>query len=199
MFFARLGLMTLVSLPLGCATAIPARDLAEAVAGNTFTRQGEYLLSANDQVSVKVYGQDSLSGLYTISPSGVLTFPLIGFVQAAGSTSLQLTERLGRALQSYVKNPIVTVSVASQGSLSVYFSGEFNRPGVASLPGRTSMVQGVALGGGLSKYASGRIVLIRQGANGTTQRYASTYDRLLSGRGELDRLTLERGDVVHAE
>ncbi len=182
-----------------CTAAIPAADLSEAVAGNTFTRQGEYLVSASDQLAVKVYGQDALSGTYTVSPSGMMTFPLIGFIQAAGQTSLQLTERLQHALQSYVKNPLVTVAVATRDGLQIYFSGEFNKPGVAALGGRTTLLQGVAVGGGLTKFASGRIVLLRQTATGAVQRFATTYFKLLSGKNNADRLTLERGDVLHAE
>lgn len=192
---AALALATAMS----CTSAIPAYDLADAIQGSTFTRQGEYLISASDQLSIKVYGQDSLSGTYPVSPSGVVTFPLIGFIQAAGQTSLQLTDKLQRALSSYVKNPLVTVAISGKDSLTVFFSGEFNRPGAAALGGRTTVLQGIAIGGGLTKFAGGRIVLLRQMANGSVQRYATTYARLLSGRPELDRVTLERGDVLHAE
>lgn len=182
-----------------CTAAIPAADLSEAIAGSTFTRQGEYLISAADQILVKVYGQDALSGTYTVSPSGLLTFPLIGFIQAAGQTSLQLTDRLQKSLQSYVKNPLVTLTVMNKDSLQIYFSGEFNKPGVAALPGRTTVLQGVAVGGGLTKFASGRIVLLRQMPNGGVQRYATTYYKLLTGKNGGDKVTLERGDIVHAE
>jgi polysaccharide export outer membrane protein len=183
----------------GCTAAIPAAELGEAVQGSTFTRQGEYLVSPSDQIAVKVYGQESLSGTFTVSPSGLLTFPLIGFIQAAGLTSLQLTDRLQHALQSYVKNPLVTLSVVSRDGLQVYFSGEFNKPGVAALTGRTTVLQGIAVGGGLTKFASGRVVLLRAGPNGAIQRYATTYYQLLSGRYNTDKVTLERGDVLHAE
>ena len=199
----RLNLTLLAALVLGstaaCTAAIPAADLAEAVAGSTFTRQGEYLVSATDQIVVKVYGQESLSGTYTVSPSGLVTFPLIGFIQASGQTALQLTDRLQRALQAYVKNPLVTVSVATRDSLQVFYSGEFNKPGVAVLGGRTTVLQGIAVGGGLTKFASGRVILLRQTPSGAVQRYATTYAKLLNGASGVDRITLERGDVLHAE
>ena len=183
----------------GCTTAIPAYDLADAVQGSTFTRQGEYLISAGDQLTIKVYGQEALSGVYPVSPSGLVTFPLIGFLQAAGETSLQLTDKLQRSLAAYVKNPLATVAVTGKDSLVIYFSGEFNRPGTAALFGRTTVLQAVAIGGGLTKAASGRIIVLRQMSNGNVRRYATTYARLLQGIPDLDRVTLERGDVLHAE
>ena len=188
------------ALPLtGCAPTIPAQDMSQAMAGGTFNRVGDYVISANDQIAVKVYGQDALSGTYVVSPSGVLTFPLAGFVPAAGQTSFQLTERLTKALRPYVRNPAVTVSVVGRDSYQVYFSGEFQKPGAVVLAARTTLVQGIALAGGLTKGASGRIVLLRQDASGVVRRYATSYYNILSGKDQTDRLTLERGDVLHAE
>ena len=61
----------------GCAAAVPAQDLTRAVSGATFNRIGDYVISANDQINVKVFGQDNLTGTFTVSPTGSLTFPLV--------------------------------------------------------------------------------------------------------------------------
>jgi polysaccharide biosynthesis/export protein len=182
-----------------CAPAIPAPDMSQAMAGQTFNRVGDYVISANDQVNVKVYGQEALTGTYVVAASGIMTVPIIGFVQASGLTSLQLTDKLQRALKPFVKNPLVTVSVAGKDSYQVYFSGELTKPGGVVLQTRTTLLQGIALAGGLTRYATGRIVLLRQDANGAVRRFATTYFRILSGGDGLDRLVLERGDIVHAE
>lgn len=192
-------LLLFAALLPACAPTIPAQDLSQALAGTTFTRLGDYVISANDQVSVKVYGQDNLSGTYNVSPGGVLTFPLVGFVQAQGLTSPQLTEKLQNGLKPYVKNPIVTVSIAGKDSYQVFFSGEVSKPGAVTLQARTTLIQGVALAGGLTRYASGRLVLLRTAPSGNIARYATTYHKLLTGKDGLDRFALERGDVVHAE
>lgn len=192
-------LAALALLLAGCAASVSAPDLSLAPQGSTFNRQGDYLISANDQLAVKVFGQDNLTGSFTVAPSGVLVFPLVGFVQAEGLTALQLTERLQRALKPYVKNPLVNVVVASRESFRVYFSGEVARPGVVALQTRTSLLQGIAVSGGLTKFATGRLLVLRQGANGRVQRYATRYEDLLAGRNAVDRFALERGDIVHAE
>jgi polysaccharide export outer membrane protein len=182
-----------------CSPTIPAEDMSLAMAGNTFNRIGDYVISANDQVAVKVFGQDNLTGNYVVSPTGALTFPLVGFVQAGGLTTAQLQDRLQRGLKPYVKNPLVTVTVAGRDSYQVYFSGELVRPGAVTMQTRTTVLQGVALAGGLTRYASGRIVLLRQSPSGPVRRYATTYYKLLTGKNGLDRLMLERGDILHAE
>ena len=183
----------------GCAAAVPAQDLTRALSGTTFNRIGDYVISANDQINVKVFGQDNLTGNYTVSPTGSLTFPLVGFVSAAGRTSMQLTESLQKALRPYVKNPIITVSVAGRDSYQVYFSGEIGRPGEINLQLSTTLLQGLAMAGGLTRFASGRIVLLRQNQSGVMSRYSTTFYKLLSGKDQLDRFPLERGDFIHAE
>jgi polysaccharide biosynthesis/export protein len=187
------------ALVTGCAAAVPAQDLTRAVSGTTFNRIGDYVISANDQINVKVFGQDSLTGTFTVSPTGSLTFPLVGFVSAAGRTSMQVTESLQKALRPYVKNPIITVSVAGRDSYQVYFSGEIGRPGEINLQRSTTLLQGLAMAGGLTRFASGRIVLLRQNQSGVMSRYSTTFYKLLSGKDQLDRFPLERGDYIHAE
>jgi polysaccharide export outer membrane protein len=182
-----------------CAAQVPAEDLSLAMAGTTFNRVGDYVISAGDQVSVKVFDQDNLTGTYVVSPTGILTFPLIGFVPAAGQTSLQLTDRLQKALKPYVKIPIVTVSVIGRDSYQVFFSGEVTKPGAVTLQSRTTLLQGLSMAGGLTRFASGRVVLLRQDPGGNIRRYATTYYRLLVGRDGVDRVSLERGDIIHAE
>ncbi len=195
-----LGLwLCLVLLAQGCAPTIPAEDLSLAMAGNTFNRIGDYVISANDQIAVKVFGQDNLTGSYVVSPTGAVTFPLVGFVQAGGLTTAQLQDRLQKGLKPYVKNPLVSVTVAGRDSYQVFFSGELARPGAVTMQSRTTLLQGIALAGGLSRYSSGRIVLLRQTPTGAIKRYATTYYKLLTGKNGLDRFMLERGDIVHAE
>ncbi len=181
-----------------CTPTITAQNLSEAITGGTFTRQGEYKIGGTDELTVKVYNDDSLSGQYTVSPTGVMTFPLIGFIEAAGLTTLQLTLNLEKALKPYIKNPKLTIAVNSRKSYQVYFSGEVNKPGAVNLESHTTLLQGISVAGSLTKFASGRIVIIRPTPKGTA-RYATSYFDLLSGADHVDLFTLERGDVVHAE
>lgn len=183
----------------GCVTIISAPDLSLAPQGSTFNRQGDYLISANDQLAIKVFGQDNLTGNFVVAPSGVLVFPLVGFLQAEGLTTLQLTERLQIALRPFVKNPLVNIVVTSRDSFRVYFSGDIARPGVITLQNRTTLLQGIAISGGLTDAASGRLLLLRQVAGGRVLRFATTYEDLLAGRNGVDRFVLERGDIIHAE
>jgi protein involved in polysaccharide export with SLBB domain len=93
----------------------------------------------------------------------------------------------------------VTVSVSDAESFQIYFSGEVAIRGGRNLKGRTSLLQGLVLAGGLTDFASGQIYLIRRVGETEVKRYVTTYKDLLRGRKTLDFYYLERGDIIHAE
>jgi len=87
----------------GPATVIPAGlSYPQAVADS----DGPYLLDTGDKLRIFVYGQPSLSRLYTVDHSGRITFPLIGAVPARGTTTYKLERAIAARLATqYVKDP----------------------------------------------------------------------------------------------
>src|SRR5262245_42523097 len=53
-----------------------------------------YRLDRGDQLRVIVYGDDRLTGDYTIDDEGTISVPLIGHVQARGQTTAELEKNL---------------------------------------------------------------------------------------------------------
>lgn len=194
---------TVILLFLGlissCVSRIPAEPINQLQASKTFTRQGSFMIGPGDQLDIFVFGEEKLSGRFTVSPTGILAFPLIHTVNVAGMSSQQLTKRLEAALETYLKRPRVAVSLPSVKSFQVFFSGEIKRVGALSLTSETNILQAITLAGGLSDFASGRIILVRQIGNSKVKRYAMQYEDILAGEKFVDGITLETGDVIIAE
>jgi protein involved in polysaccharide export with SLBB domain len=57
-------------------------------------------LQAGEKIRVNVYGESSLSGDYQIDPSGFVSMPLAGNIQAAGLTQNELAQALATSLRS---------------------------------------------------------------------------------------------------
>src|SRR5688500_309024 len=51
---------------------------------------GPYTLDTGDKLRIVVFGQDNLSNTYAVDAAGQVTLPLIGAVNARGSTTQQL-------------------------------------------------------------------------------------------------------------
>jgi len=96
-----------------------------------------YKLSAGETLKITTFGEQSLTGDFAIGTDGVLAFPLIGSIKAAGLTPEQLEAAIRTRLgDGFLVDPKVNVEVKS--FKPVYILGEVNKPGeYAYMPGMT--------------------------------------------------------------
>src|SRR5712672_702847 len=94
-----------------------------------------YILSANDQVAVEVFGEEDLRTNGRLNGEGNLSLPLLGSVHLSGLTLTQaaarLTELYGR---DYLVNPRVNVSLLGYARRRFTMLGQVNRPGSYEMP-----------------------------------------------------------------
>ena len=88
-----------------------------------------YVIEPEDIVSVRVWREPELSGLFTVRPDGKISMHLVGEIQAGGITPDQLQTRVVEALQTVINRPQVVAAVQEVRSKRYYISGEVNRPG----------------------------------------------------------------------
>ena len=126
-----------------------SRNVAAAPPVETATRTDttDYRLGAGDRVRVTVFGQQDLTGIYSVDGSGNLAFPLVGQVRAAGLTGSELQGALVASLSpKYIKDPSVTVEVLSYRPF--YILGEVRTPGSYPYVFGMTVLHAVALAGG---------------------------------------------------
>lgn len=189
-----------VVFTLSCTSTGDTYPLTQAYKYETFSSvSGSYIIGASDALDIKVVGQPDLSGNYTVSPSGFISFPLIGYVKAAGYTQKVLAERVRKMLGPYLKNPSLSLSVVEYNSYKVFITGEVNAPGQYTYSKKTSILQGLIVAGGLTKFATGKIKVVRKNKKGLTRRYEADYQDILNGENNLDQFLLQRGDVINID
>src|SRR4029079_1133906 len=109
-----------------------------------------YILSANDQVSVEVFGEDDLRTNGRLNPEGNLSVPLLGSIHLAGLTLTQaaskLTDLYGR---DYLVSPKVNVMLLGYAKRRFSILGQVNRPGSYEMPdsspGGIDLLEAVAM------------------------------------------------------
>ena len=196
----RISLITFALSLTSCSRTISSRPFPPAEpASQAFNANGQQLIGPGDEVSIRVMGQPELSGPYRVSPDGNIYLPLISSLQATGETPNNLKAMLTRSLSQFIKNPVVSASVSQFMSQKVYFVGEWNKPGPQAFDAPVTLLEAISSAGNLSKFASGRIVIIRKHKNNARERYATTLNDILNGQDNLDSTFLSRGDVVVAE
>lgn len=175
----RHGLGWLLSLMLGvvlagCAAAPTTVPTAQSgdVAG-AVRIVPEYRLGPADKVRVNVFGEEALTGEFTVGNSGKVSLPLIGEVQAEGLTIAQLQESIAEALrQGYINEPRVNAEVLNYRPF--YILGEVNTPGEYPYTANLTVLNAVATAGGFTYRAETRRVYIRRADSEGEQAYPLT-------------------------
>src|SRR5256885_27315 len=159
-----------------------------------------YILSANDQVVVEVFGEEDLRTNGRLNPEGNLSLPLLGSVHLGGLTLTQaaarLTELYGR---DYLVNPRVNISLLGYARRRFTMLGQVNRPGSYEMPEGSpagiDLLEAVAMAGGYTRIAAPeRISVRRQRAGGSDQIMKVNAKRI--SKGESGNFLVIPGDTV---
>ncbi len=155
----------------------------------------QYRLGPQDLLEIQVFEAAELSGKVRVSSSGFILLPLLGQVKAEGLTHEELAAVIAAELaRDYLQDPHVTVFILEYANQRVTVMGAVQRPGVYQLTGPTTVVQAVALAGGMSKLSSTSAQLVRETPGGRKQVFELDMDAIRSGK-QADPF-VKGGDVV---
>jgi polysaccharide export outer membrane protein len=161
----------------------------------TTALESGYKIAPADTLAIKVFKMPDLSGDYEVDLTGQVSLPLIGNLAAADLTTAQLDDALTRKLgEKYLENPDVSVGIKSSTRRSVTVDGSVRRAGSFPINGPTTLLQAVALAGGLGEDANSRRVAIFRTISG--QRQAAAFDLASIRRGEAKDPQVYPGDIV---
>ena len=181
----------------GCTPGISSSVAAQAgVAQTAPPDQDKYLLGAEDTIEISVWKEPDLTKQLIVRPDGKITYPLIGEVQAAGLTVKQLQREISKRLEKYVTDANVTVILLKALHYKIYVTGKVNKPGDFVVGRPTTVMQAIAMAGGLTPFASpGSIAVLRQ-AGGKEEIFPFNYKEVSRGLSLGQNRILEPGDVV---
>jgi polysaccharide biosynthesis/export protein VpsN len=159
------------------AAGATAVDSAE----RTMSVRDVYTLGSGDRVKVTVYGESDLSGVFEISGTGVIAYPLIGEVEASGKTVRELEKTVMFKLKNgYLRKPRVAIEVTNYRPF--YILGEVKRPGSYAYVEGMKIVNAVAMSGGFTYRAKKQRFLVRRaGAPKDSETDAKPDDLLYPG------------------
>jgi len=173
------------------------RQIAQAASS---TPKRDYTIGAEDLLEITLYDIQSADGeprvlKARVSASGNIVLPLVGQVKAAGLTTAGLEQRLREKFKRYIRDPQLTVFVKEYRSYRVSVVGYVEKPGVLRISGQKSLLEVIAMAGGLDKEAGKTVQLTRKTKSGV-KTVVIDLDRL-SRQGDLAlNLTMAPGDVV---
>jgi polysaccharide export outer membrane protein len=173
--------------------ALP-RDSAIAKAALSVPQdEHPFILGAEDQITVLIYGSAEFSGAHLIRPDGKITMPFLGDVAAAGLSPIELGNVIRERLRKYLVDPDVSVSVNAVNSKRFYIQGEVNKTGAFPLLVPTKVLEALVNAGGFRDFANQKkIVIMRM----TGERLNFNYKDVIKGKKMDQNIYLKPGDII---
>jgi len=185
------------------AASLLAADVAQDPAAPVQTCRVAYVIGPEDVLDISVWDNAAVTRTVPVRPDGKISLPLLNDVQAAGLTPMQLRANLTEALAPYIPTPAVSVIVREIHSFKVSVIGQVKTPGRYEIKDRATVLDVLALAGGLTEYAArNRIVVLRPGPGAIQIPFP--YDRIVprAGSGDTSKTTgrdlvcVSPGDVI---
>jgi polysaccharide export outer membrane protein len=188
------------ALMLMCWALSGAHALAAAFPGGSeplpVVVEGSYLLGPEDMVKISVWKDEHLTQEVVVRPDGMISFPLVGDIPAAGRTIEDVRLELVKRLNKFVPNPHVSVLATKILSNKIYVIGRVNKPGEFLVGHYTDVLQALSLAGGLTPFASENDIRVMRRIRGEQLVFQFRYGDVRKGKDLDQNIILERGDVV---
>jgi len=169
----------------------------------------EYRVGTDDLLDITVFEIPELASTARVSAAGYISMPLLGPVEATGLTPQELAVKIEDSLRAnYVNDPHVTVFIREYASQPVSIVGAVEKPDIYQIKGQKSLMEMMALAGGLRADAGSTIQVIRRGpaagppnpgesASNATQTISISVEDLFEGGQTELNVPVYAGDTIN--
>ena len=156
-----------------------------------------FVIGNDDLLAINVWKEPDISRSIPVRLDGRISLPLVGEVQAAGRTPLQLEQDIASKLRNYISEPEVTVMVQQINSEKFNILGQVARPGSYSLTQAATVLDAIAVAGGFRDFAKQKaIYILRQNPAGGESRVPFNYKDVIKGKNPAQNIKLEPRDTI---
>lgn len=169
------------------------------VAVPSFAQTPAYTLNPGDVLKISSYDDERLDREVVVLPDGMISYPVVGEIKAAGITVNELQQQITQALiqKGMLKEgAIVDASVIKTNGYTVYVIGQVKQPGAYSAFARIDVLQALSLAGGLTPFASESNITIVRNRGERQEVFHFDYGAVEDGEAAEQTLILEPGDTV---
>jgi polysaccharide export outer membrane protein len=153
-----------------------------------------YLIGPNDVLSVTFWRDKEMHSDVLVRPDGNITLPLLNDIQAAGMTPAQLRDRTSGG--ATISRTRADGRREGNQSRNVFITGQVDKPGSYPLAGPMTVLQLIAMAGGLKEFADSKNIVLMRTENGRQVAFQVDYKELLKRRNLRQNIDLKPGDTV---
>jgi polysaccharide export outer membrane protein len=173
----------------------PANANGSAAAGVTLPR--DYVIGSDDVLSVVFWRDKDMSAdVVVVRPDGKISLPLLNEIDAAGYTPEELRTIIVKLATKFVQEPNATVVVKEIHSRKVFITGMVVKGGSFPLSSDMTVLQLIALAGGLQEYADAKNIVVVRKENGKERYFKFNYRDVIKQKNTQQNILLKPGDTV---
>ena len=173
----------------------PSNALAEMPAADTPAAPVDpktYRIGPEDVVSIMVWREKEMSGMFVVRPDGRITLPLAGEIMVSELTPEQVQSKVVELYSKFINKPEVSVSLARIGSKKYYLVGQVMRTGTFPLVVPINVLEAINSAGGFQEYANKKKVIILRG----DKHLKFNYAEVIKGKNMAQNVQVEHGDHI---
>lgn len=159
----------------------------------------KYLIGAGDQLNIFVWRNPEVSGTFVVRPDGMITTSLVEDIQVSGKTPTELARSIESILSTYLRDPIVTVTVQNfigPFSEQIRVIGEAAQPQAINYTQHMTLLDVMIQVGGLTEFANGNDAVLVRIEDNQQKQYTIMIDELLKN-GEINaNIDMLPGDII---
>src|SRR5262245_12129356 len=129
----------------------------------------DYRIGPEDVLDIAIWNNPAMSRTTPVRPDGMISLPLLNDIQAAGLTPMQLRDAIAAKLTEYLPNPEISVIVREVNHFKVSVLGEVKKPGRYDFKSQATVLDAIAMAGGLSDFAARSRITILRNENGASR------------------------------
>lgn len=191
-------LITVLTFLNGCSSnTLPPATLHQS--DTVDVASYKYLIGAGDVLNIFVWRNPEVSGTFVVRPDGMITTSLVEDIPVSGKTPTELARAIEEILSTYLRDPVVTVTVND-------FVGPINEQirviGEAGQPQSINYVQNMTLldvmiqVGGLTEFADGNDAVLVRIENGVQKQYDIFIENLIKNGDISANVDVLPGDII---
>ncbi len=132
----------------------PGQQFASAEIIKQLSASGDekqnYHLGPGDIMDISIWRRPEISRQnIVVAPDGVISLPKVGVINVSGQTITDITRTITTILSKSYDRPQVTVIVRQFHNNKAFVLGRVSEPGVVNFPGDGTLLEALALAGGL--------------------------------------------------
>jgi polysaccharide export outer membrane protein len=162
-------------------------------------REPRYLLRPGDVFDLQFEFSPEFNQNVTVQPDGFVTLKGVGDVHVSGKTVPELTETLKTSYGKFLAQPVISIVLKDFEKPYVIANGMVEKPGKYELRGDTTVVEAIAIAGGLNHASAkhSQVLLFRRVSQEWVEAREIDVKAMLNGKSLREDVHLRPGDMIY--